>query len=246
MAGDGAFSPFPVLPGPDPGIQSTRAIGSRDDWALGSSPRATEWGRAQWTLPALAPLILAFVLLTGPALVWAHEAAEQAEQRLPTIGPAPDFALASQDGKEVRLEDFRGKVVAVAFIYTSCPDVCPMLTDKMARVQDELGADFGTKVAFVSITVDPERDTPAALKEYAAAFDADPHGWSFLTGDPAAIVEVAHRYGVAVAKSADGGVDHTLLTTLVDRHGVMRVQYLGYRFDEEELRHDLLDLVNEP
>jgi protein SCO1/2 len=57
---------------------------------------------------------------------------------------------------------------------------------------------------------------------------------------------VAHRYGVAVAPAADGQVDHTLLTTLVDRQGTMRVQYLGYRFDEEEFRHDLLDLVNEP
>ena len=58
--------------------------------------------------------------------------------------------------------------------------------------------------------------------------------------------EVAQRYGVAVAPAADGQVDHTLLTTLIDRRGVMRVQYLGYRFDEEEFRHDLLDLVNEP
>ena len=55
-------------------------------------------------------------------------------------------------------------MVAVTFIYASCPDVCPMLTDKMARVQDELGSDFGTKVAFVSITIDPERDTPEVLK----------------------------------------------------------------------------------
>ena len=144
------------------------------------------------------------------------------------------------------LGDLRGKVVAVTFIYTSCPDVCPMLTDKMARVQDELGADFGSKVAFVSITVDPERDTPEVLKEYAEAFDADLAGWSFLTGEPAAVRDVAHRYGVAVAKAADGQVDHTLLTTLIDRQGIMRVQYLGYRFDEEEFRHDLLDLVNEP
>jgi protein SCO1/2 len=140
----------------------------------------------------------------------------------------------------------RGKVVAVTFIYTWCPDVCPMLTDKMARVQDELGSDFGSKVAFVSITVDPERDTPDALKEYAASFDADLAGWSFLTGSLATVREVARQYGVAVAPAADGQVDHTLLTTLVDRRGTMRVQYLGYRFDEEEFRHDLLDLVNEP
>jgi protein SCO1/2 len=191
-------------------------------------------------------LLLVFALLTSPTLVQAHEAAHQEEQRLPTIGAAPDFALTSQDGAEVTLTALRGKVVAVTFIYTWCPDVCPMLTDKMARVQDELGPDFGSKVAFVSITVDPERDTPDVLKEYAEAFHADFAGWSFLTGEPAAIREVARRYGVAVAPAADDQVDHTLLTTLVDRHGMMRVQYLGYRFDPEEFSHDLLDLVNEP
>jgi protein SCO1 len=193
-----------------------------------------------------AALVLILALLASPALVQAHEAAHEEEQRLPTLGAAPDFALTSQDGAKVTLESLRGKVVAVAFIYTSCPDICPMLTDKMARVQDELGPDFGTRVAFISITIDPERDTPEVLKEYAEAFKADLAGWSFLTGDPAKVLEVAHRYGVAVAKAADGAVDHTLLTTLVDRQGSMRVQYIGYRFDEEEFRHDLLDLVNEP
>jgi protein SCO1/2 len=121
-----------------------------------------------------------------------------------------------------------------------------MLTDKMARVQDELGADFGREVAFVSITVDPERDTPDVLKGYAEAFDADLAGWSFLSGEPAAVLDVAHRYGVAVVAAADGEVDHTLLTTLVDRRGAMRVQYLGYRFDEAEFRRDLQSLVDEP
>jgi protein SCO1/2 len=188
--------------------------------------------------------VLLLALLISPSLAQAHEATQ--EERLPVIGRAPDFALTSQDGAEVTLEDFRGKVVAVTFIYTSCPDVCPMLSDKLARVQDELGPDFGTRVAFLSITVDPEHDTPEVLKEYAELLDADLAGWTFLTGTAAAVREVAQRYGVAVAKGAEGGVDHTLLTTLVDRQGTMRVQYLGYRFDEEEFRHDLLDLVNEP
>ena len=192
----------------------------------------------------LPALVLVLAMVGWPPLILAHEAGQ--EGRLPTIGAAPEFALISQDGAEVRLGDFRGKVVAVTFIYTSCPDVCPLLSDKLARVQDALGPDFGTKVSFLSITVDPEHDTPAVLKEYAELLDADLAGWSFLTGSAAAVREVAHRYGVAVAAAADGGVDHTLLTTLVDRQGTMRVQYLGYRFDEEEFRHDLLDLVNEP
>jgi protein SCO1/2 len=195
----------------------------------------------------LAAPILTTALLASPGLAQAHEAGhEQHEERLPTIGAAPAFALTSQNGAEVTLASLRGKVVAVAFIYTSCPDICPMLTDKMARVQDKLGPDFGSKIAFVSITTDPERDTPEVLKGYAEAFGANPAGWSFLTGEPARVLDVAHRYGVAVAKAADGGVDHTLLTTLIDREGTMRVQYLGYRFDEEEFRHDLQSLVNEP
>jgi protein SCO1 len=191
--------------------------------------------------------IIALGLLAWPALAIAHEAKhEQHEERLPTIGTAPDFALTSQDGAEVTLAALRGKVVALTFIYTSCPDICPMLTDKMARVQDALGPDFGSKVAFVSITTDPERDTPEVLKGYAEAFEANLAGWSFLTGEPATVLDVAHRYGVAVAKAADGQVDHTMLTTLIDRQGTMRVQYLGYRFEEEEFRGDLESLVNEP
>ncbi len=91
------------------------------------------------------------------------------------------------------LRDLRGKVVAVAFIFASCTDVCPMLTDNMARVQEKLGTAFGHKIAFVSITVDPERDTPEVLKQYAESFDADVEGWSFLTGDPATVHEVGRE-----------------------------------------------------
>lgn len=192
----------------------------------------------------LPPLVLALAILVSPALVQAEDAVDK--QPLPTLGAAPDFALISQDGAEVTLESLRGKVVAVTFIYTWCPDICPMLTDKMARVQDALGSDFGTKVAFVSITFDPERDTPEALKAYAEAFDANFAGWSFLTGDPATVREVTRRYGVVALPAAEGSIDHTLLTTLVDQDGMMRVQYIGYRFDPEEFRHDLLNLVNEP
>ena len=195
----------------------------------------------------LTALVLILALLTGPTLARAEDAAPEEEQRLPTLGAAPDFALTSQDGEEVTLESLRGKVVAVTFFYTWCPDICPLLTDKMARVQDALGSDFGTEVAFVSITFDPERDTPEVLKEYAEAFDADPAGWSFLTGEPGAVREVARRYGVVVLPTGDGGaIDHTMLTTLIDRHGTMRVQYLGYRFDPDEFRRDLLSLMNEP
>jgi protein SCO1/2 len=189
----------------------------------------------------------AFALLSALLLAAASPVAHEAGGggRLPVIGPAPPFVLTSQDGKQVALADLRGKVVAVAFIYTGCPDICPLLTDKMARVQDALGAAFGAKVAFVSITLDPEHDTPAVLKDYAQAWGAKPDGWLFLTGSAAAVRDVTRRYGVFFLKKGDGSVDHTQLTSLVDAKGEMRVQYLGARFDPEEFRHDLLSLVGE-
>jgi len=193
-------------------------------------------------------VILGLVLIAWPASSFAHDPLQHQtppEMRLPVIGPAPDFDLTSQDGKRVTLADFRGRVVAVTFIFTSCPDVCPMLTSKLAQVQQALGEDFGRTVAFVSITVDPENDTPAVLKDYADAFGANPEGWSFLTGDPAALKDVARGYGIFAEKAIGGGIDHTLLTSIVDPRGVLRVQYIGYGFDLEEFRGDLLSLVDE-
>jgi protein SCO1/2 len=184
---------------------------------------------------------LALALLAFPTLLAAHEAGDK---RLPVIGAAANFTLTSQDGKPMALADLRGKVVAVTFIYTECPDICPLLTQKMVQVQDELGAEFGAKVAFVSISLDPEHDTPEVLKDYAQFWGAKPDGWTFLTGSPEAVRDVTRRYGVFFAKKEDGSVDHTQLTTLVDGDGQMRVQYLGARFDPEEFRHDLMSLVD--
>jgi protein SCO1/2 len=191
------------------------------------------------------PVLLTLATLTTLMLTQPRAPPQQLSQSLPKIAPAPDFTLTSQDGGEVKLADFRGKVVAVTFIFTRCADTCPVLTPMMSFVQDRLGADFGEKIAFVSITVDPERDTPEVLKEYGEAFGANFTGWFFLTGSPPTIREVTRRYGVFAAKAENGNVDHTFLTSIIDRHGVLRVQYLGVRFDPEEFRLDLLSLVKE-
>jgi len=190
-----------------------------------------------------AALCLALSVFFATAPLMAHETG--GDQRLPVIGPAPPFTLTSQDGKQVALADLRGKVLAVTFIYTGCPDICPLVTQKMVDVQNALGARFGAKIAFVSITLDPEHDTPAVLKDYAQSWGAKPNGWMFLTGSPAAIRDATRRYGVYFAKKEDGSVDHTQLTTLVDADGRMRVQYIGWRFNPDEFRHDLLSLVDE-
>jgi len=189
-------------------------------------------------------ILIALMSLMAAGLRDVHDPGSS-HQQLPKIAPAPDFMLTSQDGAQVTLTDFRGKVVAVTFIYTSCTSTCPVLTPMMSFVQDQLGRDFGRNIVFVSITVDPERDTPPVLKEYATSFGANLSGWSFLTGTPVAIRDVTRRYGVVASKNISGDVDHTFLTSIVDQHGILRLQYAGVRFDPEEFKRDLVGLLIE-
>jgi len=166
-------------------------------------------------------------------------------ETLPKIKPAPEFTLTNQDGKRVGLKELRGKALAITFIFASCADTCPLLTAKMAGIQNRLGNAFGPQVNFVSITVDPERDTPEVLKRYADGHHANTDGWFFLTGTPAEIREVAKRYGIYYKKTPRGDVDHTFLTSLVDPNGVLRVQYMGVKFNPDEMLRDLQSLVKE-
>lgn len=188
-------------------------------------------------LPAAAMMLMELSLRAAPV---ASEA-----QPLPKIAPAPGFTLTSQDGAQVSLAKLRGKVVAVTFIFTRCTATCPVLTPMMSLVQDRLGGDFGSKIAFASITIDPEHDTPEMLKLYAQMHGADVAGWSFLTGPPSVIADLTRRYGVFAAKDANGDIEHTFLTSIIDQRGTIRVQYLGFRFDPEEFRRDLVSLVKE-
>jgi len=190
-----------------------------------------------------AVVLSALVMLVAAEPVPAHDM--RMDARLSKIGPAPAFALTTQDGTRLTLDELRGKVVVVTFIYTGCADTCPLLTAKMATVQARLGPDFGPRVFFVSVTVDPERDTPDVLKRYAATHRANPAGWMFLTGAPAEVADVGRRYGIFARKAAGGGVDHTFLTSLIDQEGVLRVQYMGVRFDPAELLRDVRSLLQE-
>jgi protein SCO1 len=198
-----------------------------------------------------ATLILALAMLASGLMASVVRMGSPVDQRaaeiepLPKIAPAPEFALTSQDGAQVKLADLRGKVAAVTFIFTRCSSTCPVLTPMMSLVQQRLGSDFGSRIAFASITVDPEHDTPDMLKLYAQAYGADVPGWSFLTGAPPVIAELAQRYGVFATRNTDGDIEHSFLTSLVDRQGVLRVQYLGVRFDPDEFQRDLLSLARE-
>jgi protein SCO1/2 len=164
---------------------------------------------------------------------------------LPTIGEAPTFSLTDQTARKLSLADLRGKVLAVSFVFTTCSDTCPVVTAKLAEIRRRLGADFGRRVHFASISVDPLTDTPERLRAYAAKFGADGPGWSFLTGKPADVDDVVRGFGAYARRVNQGAVDHLNLTSLVDRKGQLRVQYLGYRFEVGEMLTDLRTLLDE-
>jgi protein SCO1 len=108
----------------------------------------------------------------------------------------PDAKVVTQDGKTLRFYDdlIKDKVFVISFLFTTCKDVCPLATARLAELQDKLGASMGRDVYFYSISIDPETDTPARLKQYAAAFGAGP-GWLFLTGAPDEIRAIRHKLG---------------------------------------------------
>lgn len=150
----------------------------------------------------------------------------------------PDFALTDQTGRTVRLSQMRGEPVAVTFIYTRCPiaTACPLTTTRFAKLDSLLKAKgFGR---LLTITVEPERDTPKVLAEYASHLGADPARWKFLTGDPKAVADVASRFGVIYYPDA-GQVVHAQAVAVVDPSGRLATIYYGDNWDAEAVFRDL-------
>lgn len=153
---------------------------------------------------------------------------QQQGDKLPDLGAAPDFAYQDIDGNEVSMSSLNGKVRLVYFFYTNCPDVCPPTTFMLSQVQDKLKEEdaFGKSVDIVSVTIDPERDTPDVLRKFGDKFKADYAGWKFLRGDEADTADLATKYGLAAIKGPDGFFSHANLIVLVDKKGRMREQIL--------------------
>ncbi len=122
----------------------------------------------------------------------------------------PNVTLTTQDGATVHFYDdlIKGKIVAINLIYTTCKYACPLETARLAQVQSVLGDRMGRDVFFYSITIDPEHDTPAVLKDYAAKFHAGP-GWLFLTGKPADIDLISKKIGLYSAPNPESPDGHT-------------------------------------
>jgi protein SCO1/2 len=158
---------------------------------------------------------------------------------------AKELNLPDANGKQRRLEDFRGKVTVVFFGYTQCPDVCPTTMVELAQVKKQLGAD-GSRVQGVFVTVDPERDTPELLKAYVANFDAD---FVALRGTPEETKAAAKAFKVfynkAPGKTASSyTVDHTAGSYVFDAQGRVRL-FTRYGTGADALAADLKILLAE-
>jgi protein SCO1 len=150
----------------------------------------------------------------------------------------PDFKLTDQDGKPFNFAASHGKLVLVTFVYTTCPDVCPLLTAKFAAIQRSLNGQHFKDYLLITITTDPERDGASVLKDYAARFGADLRSWSFLTGKRAELANVWRMFHVNVTKTQSGDVYHTTLTSLIDRRGKRRVDYYGDQWQDAQVLKD--------
>lgn len=180
-------------------------------------------------------LVTFFILLSAVFMTYYFRENQKKVKALPVIGnpghKVTEFAFTDQDGKTVTNEDVKGKIHVVEYFFTTCKGICPKMNENMSKVYR---AFQGNKdVMILSHTVDPKKDTVAAMKAYSLRFEADPVQWKFLTGDKKELYDMA-RYSYLVTAADDTGtVDiesdfiHTDRFVLVDKGGRVRGQYEG-------------------
>jgi len=186
---------------------------------------------------AISALLVCSVATVGLAQQTAHppKAAQRREVRI----PIRDFSLTDQNGREFKFQSVKNKAILVAFAYTTCPDVCPLVTAAMRQVQQELSAPERAAVYLITVTTDPEVDEPKVLASYAKRYGIDPSNWSLLTGKEHSLGEVWKNFGVKVHRKARGLIDHTPLTAVVDSARTMRIAYLGTAPDPKLVLKDI-------
>ena len=201
-------------------------------------------------IPRGAVVLLAFALALGWPAPAAPEAARNAALRsgaFEPARPAPELALPATSGGDFRLARQRGKVVALTFGYTSCPDICPTVLAELAEVRVRLGA-AARRVQVAYVTVDPDRDGPARLHAYTEQFDKTFVG---LTGTPERLAAVWKAYGVSVVRRDLPGtrppmylLHHSASVFLIDPEGRLRVM-APFGTPVDDVVHDIRILLEE-
>jgi protein SCO1/2 len=165
---------------------------------------------------------------------------------VPLGGAVPAVSLVDQDGMPASPAAWRGRVVAINFIYTRCPlpDYCPRLVSTFSALRRRFADRLGRDLLLVTVTFDPRYDTPAVLKAYAKQYGADHPSWRFLTGPPEEIARFCRGIGVQYWPE-EGLITHSLQTAVVDRGGMLRAVVEGKEFTPAQLG-DLIERVLGP
>ena len=187
------------------------------------------------------------MLMSSVSLLFAQREQSQAYQQaepesLPVLGRVTDFELTAATGQPFLAGQMAGKVWVVDFIFTSCAGICPVMTGAMADLHRSF--DGEDRVEFVSISVDPETDTPEVLSRYGERYGADPERWHFRTGD----IEDLHAISVQIFKvgALDEPINHSSRFILIDRSGSIRGYYVGTDSEDvARLAGDITELLAE-
>ena len=149
--------------------------------------------KTAWIFLAVGTLLLTPFVVSDAAMTDAERFAADAKAR----DYFTNLEVIDQDGNRLRFYDdvLKDKVVAINFIFTNCQGACPLMTQNMSMVRDMLGLELGKDIHFISVSIDPVRDTPAAMKEFAETHRADQDGWRFVTGDPENLAHIVTRLG---------------------------------------------------
>lgn len=148
----------------------------------------------------------------------------------------PDFTLTDQKYRQIALSQFRGKVVAINFIYTSCalPNFCLRIANNFGVLQKRFKGQMGRDLVLLTVTFDPVHDQPDVLAQYASQWKADPETWHFLTGAVPAVRRVCHMFGVDFFPD-EGLMSHSLHTAIIDRQGNLAADLEGNQFTADQL-----------
>ncbi len=156
----------------------------------------------------------------------------------------PDYRFTNQVGQAVSLSQFRGQALALTFIFTRCPfpTFCPLMSNNFQKAQDALLANPNapTNWHLLTISFDPEFDTPGQLKAYAARQHADPARWDFLTGTLVDITALSEQVGLQFWRDPAGGINHNLRTVVVDARGRVQKIFIENKWTVEELTDEII------
>lgn len=160
---------------------------------------------------------------------------------------AADFELQKLDGEQVTLADTEGQIRLLFFFFSNCTTGCLPTTQLLSKVQEQLKQEglFGEKASILSITFDPERDTPERLAEFSGYYNADPNGWHFLRGEEQYSRDLALQYGVNVIDPGDGQFIHQNIILMVNQEGFIQTYYNAndIELDAEKIVSDIKDLL---